>query len=298
MKSPSNLFAVLALMLSLPLVAEERTWTSSDGRELKAELVSYDLTAETVTIKNSRGEFTLPFAKISEDDQAFVKALAVKEAEEQEAAAKEAAGRAGKTTREETAAGNSYHVYYPKTYSVTQKPPLLILFSPGGGGAGILKNFRQGADALGWALVGCDKLKNGMPDDEGNKIFEDLLTAIEKRVDHDPNLLYMGGMSGGGLRAYKNSAVFDRPWKGIISCGGWLGGSVNYDLDYRKKMAVAMVNGDKDKNANHYVGPDTAVLEKRRCEVELFAFPGGHVVGPPDVIAKAMTWVSKNTDKD
>lgn len=294
MKKLPTLVALAALLSWSWLSAEERTWTSSDGREIKAELVSYDLEAEKIVIETSRGEYTLPFDKISDDDQAFVRKLAAEEAEEK----KKAAERVGTTTKEVTDAGNSFHVYYPSSYSPEKKPPLLILFSPGGGGAGMLRNFRQGADALGWVLVGCDQLKNGMPDDEGKKIFEDQLAAIEERVDHDPDLLYMGGMSGGGLRAYQNSAFFDRPWKGIISCGGWLGGQENYDLDYRKKMAVAIVNGDKDKNANHWVVGDTGVLEKRRCEVELFAFPGGHVVGPPEVIEKAMRWVEENTERD
>lgn len=298
MKFNFKLVAIKAVFLFSILHAEERTWTSSDGRKLTAELVSYDLEGETVTIKNNRGEFTLTFDKISDEDQAFVRTFAEKEAAEREAAEKEAAERAGKTSKEVTPAGNSFHVYYPKSYSPAKKSALLILFSPGGGGAGIMNNFRQGADALGWVLVGCDQLKNGMPNNEGIEIFKDLLAVIEERVDHDPNLLYMGGMSGGGLRAFQNSASFDRPWKGIISCGGWLGGAENYGLDYPKKMAVAMVNGADDKNANFYVEPDTNVLEKRRCKVELISFPGGHVVGPPDVIEKAMRWVEENTQKN
>lgn len=62
-------------------------------------------------------------------------------------------------------------------------------------------------------------------------------------------------------------------------------------------MAIAMVNGDKDKNANHWVDSDRDALKKRRCEVEYITFPGGHVVGSPDVIEKAMKWVSENTEK-
>lgn len=298
MRTLPMFLAIQAMCFTALLHAETRTWTSSDGRKLDAELVSYDLNAETVTIKNNRGEFTLPFAKLVEEDQTFVRTLAEKEAAQREVAAQEAAKRAGKTIKEVTPAGNSFHVYYPKSYSPAKKSPLLILFSPVGGGAGIMNNFRQGADSLGWILVGCDKLKNGMSEKEGNDIFKDLLTVIEERVDHDPDLLYMGGMSGGGLRAFHNSANFDRPWKGIISCGGWLGGAAGHGLKYPKKMAVALVNGNNDKNANLYVDEDTEVLKRRRCKVEFITFPGGHVVGPPGVIEKAMQWVEKETQKD
>jgi len=298
MNSLPKIIITSTFMSLASVAAEDRTWTAADGRKIKAELVSYDIAVAKIVIKNKRGEFTLPFTKLSEEDQTFIRKLAGEEKEEREAAKKAAAERAGKTTKEVTDAGNSYHVYYPTSYDVAKKPPLLILFSAGGNGSGILENFRQGADALGWVLVGCDQLKNGMDNEEGNKIFSDQLAHIEKRVDHDPDLLYMGGMSGGALRSFLNSTRFDRPWKGIISCGGWLGGTVNYDLDYPKKMAVAMVNGDGDKNANSHVPGDTQVLEKRRCKVEYITFPGGHVIGPPEIIEKAMKWVEENTRKD
>lgn len=298
------LTAIFKLLLSCTLTfasvsAAERSWTSADGREIQAELVSYDVKAETVLIKTAQGEFELPFSKISEKDQVYIRGLAQKELEPEikpEVAVKKVTPKQiGKITKKVTNAGNSYHVYYPKSYSADTKPPMLILFSPGGGGRAIINNFRKGADALGWVLVGCDKLKNGMNDDRGGQIFTDLLADIEAKVDHDPELLYMGGMSGGALRAYKNSAFFDRPWRGIIACGGWLGGSDNYDLKFRKKMAVAIVNGDNDENANHYVDDDMDVLEGRRCDVEYFSFSGGHKVGPPELIEEAMRWVAKAT---
>ena len=59
-----------------------------------------------------------------------------------------------------------------------------------------------------------------------------------------------------------------------------------------------MVNGDQDKNANHFIEGDKKVLERRGCKVEVIMFPGGHTVGPPDVIEKAMTFVHENTNTD
>lgn len=214
-------FVILLVGLS-PVYGDERTWTSSDGREIKAELVSYDIEAQLIVIKTPRKEFTLPFAKLSPKDQAFIKELAEKEKGHREADKKAAAGRAGTTTKEETEAGNSFHVYYPTSYSVTKKPPMLILFSPGGGGSGMLKNFRQGADALGWVLVGCDKLKNGMSDEEGKKIFGDLLPVIEKRVDHDPELLYMGGCRAARCARIRIAFFLSAPGKGSwLVAVGW-----------------------------------------------------------------------------
>jgi len=274
MKSITSFIITLAIISLSSLNADERTWTSSDGKKFKAELISFNIDNNQVVIKNAKGkQFTLPLDRLSEDDQTFLKKLD----EEQKAVASEKAKliaeRAGKTFTEKTDDGNTFHVYYPKSYSSEKKPPMLILFSPGGGGKGIMNNFKQGSDALGWVLVGCDKLKNGQDWGEGKTIFDDQLSVIEKRVDHDPQLLYMGGFSGGGLRAFGYSAEYDRPWKGIISCGGWLGGNSALDKDYKKYMAVAMVNGEKDSGANSWVEKDTAALKKRRCKVEQFNFP-------------------------
>ena len=292
----TTILCLFALTCLSPLHAEERVWTSSDGKKLKAELISYDLEANQVVIKNKRGkEYTLPLERLSEEDRNFLKELDQEKKEKAAENAKIIAERAGKTFTEKTDAGNTFHVYYPKSYTSEKKPPMLILFSPGGGGKGIMNNFKQGADSLGWVVVGCDKLKNGQNWGEGKTIFNDLLPVIEERVDHDPELLYMGGFSGGGLRALLYSAEYDKPWKGIISCGGWLGGSKNYDKDYRKYMAVAMVNGDTDAGANSYAEADKDILKKRRCKVEIFNFKGGHTIGSPELIEEAMTWVQENT---
>jgi len=60
-------------------------------------------------------------------------------------------------------------------------------------------------------------------------------------------------------------------------------------------MAVAWVNGDKDKNANGWIESDSAVLKKRGCKTKTFNFPGGHEVGPPATLTEAMKWASENT---
>jgi predicted esterase len=120
--------------------------------------------------------------------------------------------------------------------------------------------------------------------------FQELLPQIEAKVAHDPNRIFMGGVSGAALRAYMYSAKISRPWAGIFANGGWLGGSENYDLPY-PKMRVAMLNGDKDNGANHYLNPDTAVLQKAGCAVSVHAFEGGHQLAPPSVQTKAMRWL-------
>ena len=295
----SHLTALIIGLLTLasPLLA--RTWTSAEGKSLEAELIEYDAAAGTVKIKRKDGkEFTLKKATLSEEDIAHLDELETAKQEALEAAKAKAASLAGKTTSH-TSSGEQkvpFHVHFPNSYDGSKKLPMLILFSPGGGGKGILKNFKEPADEMQRVLVGCDKFKNGMDSELGDAMFTELLPDIEKSVEHDPEALYMGGYSGGGMRSFDYSAKFERPWKGIISCGGWLGGPENWDQDYAKGMAVAMVNGDDDKAANSWVDRDTEVLKKRRCKVRKFECPGGHVVAPPDVLLAAMKWIEDEQD--
>lgn len=44
--------------------------------------------------------------------------------------------------------------------------------------------------------------------------------------------------------------------------------------------------------AKSHVEPDLQIVEKRRCRAKLISFLGGHIFGPPNVIEKAMSWVS------
>jgi hypothetical protein len=281
---------IVAITCILPgLRAEERTWTSDDGKELVGEWVSDS--EDSVVVRTKGKEFKIPLLRLSEADREWIAARR----EERAVREKEARALAGtyKTFAKSDRHQVTYHVYYPSGYSLDAPPPMLILFSASGRGKSMVDAFKESADALGWVTVGCDTFRNGVDDSELDPLFRELLPVIEETVAHNPERLYTGGMSGGAARALQYTAKFDRPWKGVISCGGWLGKA--HDLEYRKGMAVAWVNGDTDKGANFWIEPDSAVLSKRRCKTKVFAFPGGHVIGPPEVLTEAMRWVDKNS---
>ena len=290
-----SLLAVVILglhTLASPLLA--RTWTSAEGKSLEAELIDYDAAAGTVKIKRKDGkEFTLKKATLSEKDIAHLDELEAAKLEALEAAKAKAAALAGTTTSHASSGEHAvpFHVHFPKSYDGSKKLPMLILFSPGGNGKGMIDKFKDAAESMQWVLVGCDKFKNGMKEDLGDLMFGELLPDIEKTVEHDPEYLYLGGFSGGGMRSFDYSAKFKRPWKGIVSCGGWLGGPDNWDQDYTKKMAVAMVNGDGDKAANSWVDKDTDHLKGFKCKARKFEFPGGHAIAPTEVLIEAMKWI-------
>lgn len=282
------------LMIGVSLLcacAFGRVWTAKDGRKTEAELVSYDSgTGSVVLLRKDGRKFTVPQDGLSDMDILYLKELEAKREEEDR--------KAGTVVEYTTDGDHSlrYHCYYPEGYGYRKEFPLLILFSPGGSGKGILTNFKAVGDRHDLMVIGCDGFRNNLDADLGREWFDELLPHIDKTVPHKPSELYMGGFSGGALRAYKYSAYYDRPWKGIVACGGWLGGSKRSGLDYRKKMAVAIVNGNNDKNANNWIEHDKSQLKDRRCKVEVFHFDGGHVVGPSEVLVEAMQWIIENRD--
>jgi hypothetical protein len=61
---------LLLLCLALPALAESRAWKDATGRVIQAEFVS--ATTEAVIIRRDGKDFTLPLAKLSAEDQAWV----------------------------------------------------------------------------------------------------------------------------------------------------------------------------------------------------------------------------------
>lgn len=284
--------ASLFVLSASPLHAESRTWSNREGKTIQAELVTYDSETKKVTLKLSNGtNATLALDALSDADQSW---LTERQSKLVEAAAA-IRGNAGKTVSYQSDGPEAvpYHVYYPTSYNPDSPPAMIIMFSAGGSGKGILGSVKDACEALGWVGVGCDEFKNNSDEAVLDKKWQEVLPHIEKTVPHDGDLLYLGGMSGGALRAYDYSESSARPWKGVLAFGGWLGGKES--LNCAPKMAVAIVNGDADKNANSCVQRDTRVLERERCEVKTFSFKGGHVIAPPAVVLEAMQWLKTST---
>lgn len=286
------LLPCLLLFQAIYTQAEARTWSNREGKEIQAELVSYDAEAKRVTIKLANGkQSTLLIETLSDSDQGWLKDRQ-KEIDDAYVKSRENAGKiisyksAGKF-----AVG--YHVYYPKDFSTTSPPAMIIMFSPGGNGMDILGSVKEACEALGWIGVGCDVFRNDTDEAVLDENWLEILPHIEKTIPHDKSLLYLGGMSGGALRAYDYTEKTVRPWKGVLAFGGWLGGKET--LNCPPKMAVAIVNGDADANANSQMVSNIPILKKERCKVETFSFPGGHTIAPPDTVLKAMEWLKEST---
>jgi len=279
------------LIFSNP-TASARSWTDVQGRTIEAEFVSFDAAAAKVKVRLANGnEPLIELAKLSEPDRTWI----TDHLHQQEEKLAELKKNAGKTVslKSEGKEAVGFHVYYPTSFDPSNPPAMIIMFSPGGDGKGILGSVRAACEELGWIGVGCNEFKNGVDESVLDPKWQEVLPAIEKSVPHDPDLLYMGGMSGGALRSYDYSEVTVRPWKGVLAFGGWLGRKEA--LGSPAKMAVARVNGDKDANANAWIEAEDGIFKRAKANVKDFPFPGGHVVAPPQVILEAMRWLKEST---
>lgn len=145
----------------------------------------------------------------------------------------------------------SYHVAVPTKYDPNDPAPLLILFSPSGKGDRILKPVASAADKYGWIAIGVNDLKNGVQDLRRMRQMEDeVLDDILEKIPHDPQRIYLGGLSGGAMRAYGLTVRRSETFAGVLAMGGWLGGSQYARRNYPRNLAVAMIAGDKDTGAH------------------------------------------------
>ncbi|MCX6855798.1 MAG: hypothetical protein NTV80_12935 [Verrucomicrobia bacterium] len=286
------LLIAIHLAQTIYSMATERIWTDIQGRSIKAEFISLDDATSQVKLRLSNGsEPLIPMKTLSPADCAWI-------AEQQRAKMAffmEQKANVGKVVslKSEGEESVGFHVYYPTTFDPASPPAMIIMFSPGGNGKGILGTVKAACESLGWIGVGCDNFKNGVSESTLDPKWHEVLPAIEKTVLHNPDLIYLGGMSGGALRSYDYSETTMRPWKGVLAMGGWLAGKT--ELGCPPQMAIACVNGDKDKGAIEYGKRELPILQKAQATVKSFEFSGGHVVGTPDIILEAMQWLQKTT---
>jgi len=267
---------------------------------MHAELVNYDLEEKLALLRQDDGtESEYPLTAFASVDQAWLIEWA-EFSDELEQDLQRMKGVFSHYQTEDTFM-TDFYVYTPSAYTETTELPMLILLHPSGKGARYVMRFMEAAELLDIIVISTDGNRNTCSDEATETMFEQfkaLLVSIEKRIPHDRTRLCLGGTSGGALRALHYSARIQRPWAGVFSNGGWLGfdTSPGLELPFPAGMRVAMVNGNNDEAANHYVPRDSRILQGRGCEVGLFSFEGGHQIPPSAIQIKVLEWLMRLTD--
>lgn len=288
--------AIAALFLAtLPLAkanSDMRTWTFAEGAPVRAELTSYDEKSGVLQLRNE----DKVIRKFQRDELATVDQAWLLQWVEYKEEMENTVKKLGGTLENQVGTGNfttEYSVYHPTGSTPAEQLPMMILFHPGGNGHREILRYVEAAEAVKMTIVSCETFQNSKDDPEIEagylERFKELLPQIEKAVAHDPKRLFMGGVSGGGWRAYHYSAQINRPWAGIFANCSWVGAKKYWDLPY-PKMRVAMVDGDNDYG-RYTVKKDVEVISKSGSEISVMAFEGGHQVAPPSVMTKAFRWL-------
>ncbi|QQL44136.1 dienelactone hydrolase family protein [Sulfuriroseicoccus oceanibius] len=272
------------------------TWTrASDGRTITADLLAFNAETNRVTLKLSSGkESTFDASILSPDDQQRLAQFAEEEAKRIEASKH---GRMESLTPE-NGGGHKIHIYRPPGYidnsADSKTRPVVFVYHYRGKSQDIVEHMKLTADELGWVVVGVDAYTNtkSLEDryDERLAQTKAAFACAQQAVNFDPNKIVFTGMSGGSWWSFQSTAEIAPEAAGVISHGGWMGNM--YDQSYPRKMAVAIINGDKDKNAISYETKDTNFLEKKtRAKVRAWHFPGGHVMPTPELTLEAARWI-------
>jgi predicted esterase len=282
-------------------VLEMQNWTrDKDKKSISASLHSFDLDRDKVTLKLKEGKVVdIKVSDLVPDHISRLKDL------DKEIKIKEEAASKPRLTSQILEDGGAYkiHVYKPAGYiddsPSSRNRPIAFLYSPGGDSMSMVERLKLVSDELGWVIVGVDAYANTESlEDKYEERMKNTKAAFEWAKNHisfDSKKIVFGGMSGGAWWSYQSASDLTKEAAGILAFGGWMGNM--YDKKYSKKMAVAMVNGDMDKNAIHYEEKDGDFLKKRAsCEVNTFHFPGGHVLAPSDVALEAARWIHQTME--
>lgn len=269
-------------------------WTRAhDNKTISASFISFDDEINIITLKLKNGKTVkVDAAILTPEHRSRLESLHKKAALNTETRSKPTM-----ETITPKLGGPKIHIYKSALYIDAEDDqkfnPILFLYSPSGGALRIVHRLKPTADKLGWVLVGVDAYSNAKAKKNRSEVMENTKIAYnwaKKNLTFDSKKIVFGGFSGGAWWSYQSASELTKKAAGILAFGGWM--SNMYSQNYSRKMAVALVTGDKDKGALTYEEPDTNFLKKStHSEVKVFHFPGAHVLAPSEKALEAARWI-------
>lgn len=266
-----------------------RTWTSTVGTTLEAELV--EAKGERVVLRGADGaERTVRLAQLSEADRRYV-AEFVEARDRGEPRIPGLDAEPGSISGPIRCAEDSewsYYLYLPEDFHDGRLWPVWFVMSPGGGkGGGALRRYVEGAERWGCVLALSVESKNHFADSD--LAIEAMVEDVYERVPVAEDLAFASGMSGGSRMAYWLAEV-DRDIAGVLACGSGKGIYLKADSDrYREAelrgstYVYSLIGTNCFNRTGAFQSHDTFPDDYR-----LRFFPGGHAWAGAGLIAEGM----------
>lgn len=137
-------------------------------------------------------------------------------------------------------AEQSYALYLPSNYTADFATPIIFLFDSHGSGTLPVSNYKGLAEEFGYALVGSNVSKNGMPAQQLEAHLKVFWSDVHQRINVDEDRTYSMGFSG-GARVAASFAQRNPDIDAVIGC------SAGFAPDKHKFPFLGIV-GDGDFN--------------------------------------------------
>ena len=148
-----------------------------------------------------------------------------------------------------------YRVYVPKSYDRAKKYPLVVLLHGAGGDEGnFLDDYSQLwpklAEEHGYLLAsvnGRGPLSGYAKENGAEQDVMDVLGIMQKRYNVDPNRIFLGGHSMGGMGTWRIGMAYSDRFTGLIPIAGTVKAVSDGALNGGgKKLPLMIIAGEKD----------------------------------------------------
>ena len=177
--------------------------------------------------------------------------------------------------------GSTYFLYIPKNLRVDRKAPLLHFNGAGGGSAGSIKPYIEGAEINGWIVAASVQSKNGIDNAICSKHAQNDVEHVIGTLPVDEERVYFTGGSGGGAMSFYNAAH-------IKSAGAMPHIGYIPDSTQLKSGHFFVINGTTDYN--RYLSA-AAVDSLGKDAIHRFHV-GGHKMGPEWLCTEGAVWLN------